>query len=95
MMIVEKAPYTAPRLIYVDSKRYSDLIVELQLRLDITSIGRGYYLLTQGKHISDEPNFSFEDSVVYGKAYVIKAGKEKVIEMSEDDFSEVKSILDI
>ena len=95
MMIVEKAPYTAPRLIYVDSRRYSDLTDELNLRLVMHSIGRGYYLLIQSKHVSDEPNFTFEDTEIYGKSYVIKAGKDKMIEMTDQDLLEAKSLLNI
>ncbi|MBE0450717.1 MAG: hypothetical protein IBX70_07715 [Clostridia bacterium] len=98
MHIFDKKPYTKPELIYVDSTKMADLILELDYPLLMhNNLGRGYFLLAQERadFDGDEPNIIYEGRTFYGKIFIIKAGKAKMLEMTMDDLIEIEELIEL
>ncbi len=97
MTIIEKYPYSEFKLIYVDSNKLSDLSDELKTKFTAIHIGRGYVILKQtfSDRDSDEFNFKIkeDDKEIFGRCYIVKAGKEKLLEVTEDTIEEILNYL--
>jgi len=98
MTIIEKLPHSESKLIYVNSKILSNLSEELSMSFTAIPIGRSYVVLKQTftNQDSDEYNFRIkeENIEIIGKCFIVKAGKEKILEITKEDQKDIVKYLE-
>jgi len=83
--IIIKRPYSEPKIIEIVSKNLPDLYTELSLRAVHESIGIGLLLITQSWTQHDEPNLIYDNRGILGTVYVIRATKERIVDVKDVD----------
>lgn len=93
MTIIKKSPFSDLKVLEVKSKTLYDLEKELDISVKSVKVGNGLVMLIQRDIEFDVPNMIFQDITVYGTAYFIKAGQNRLIELSIDDFDYIRELI--
>ena len=93
MTVIIKRPYSDLKVIEVKSKTLYDLEKELDINVKPIKIGNGLILLVQRDIEFDVPNMILQDVTVYGTAYFIKAGQNRISELNIDDFDYIREMI--
>ncbi|MCA0386729.1 MAG: hypothetical protein LCH34_14290 [Firmicutes bacterium] len=94
MKILIKRPYTEIKILDVNSTNLPNLENELGYKFSIFQLSRGYVLLLPiNKSCYDEPNFVVEDIYVNGTAFIIKAGLNRLLDLTEDAITDVNEMI--
>jgi len=93
--IIIKRPQSNPQIIEVISKNLADLYQELNIRANHEPIGIGLVMITQSLNEFDEPNLVYEGKGILGTAYVVRATKNRIVDVKEDDVEYFLECVDV
>lgn len=85
--IIIKRPHSESQIIEVVSKNLPDLYTELNIRAVYEPIGTGLVLVVQTNTQYDEPNVIYEGKGILGTIYVVRATKDKITDIKDDDMN--------
>lgn len=91
--IIIKRPQSKPQLLDVISKNLADLYQEFDLRAIHEPIGTGLVLITQTNAEFDEPNIIYEGKGILGTIYIVRATKDRIIDVKDDDINYLLSVV--
>lgn len=91
--IIEKRPYTEPKIEYIDVRTISDLESKLDMHFYNISIGRGLIILIKITSDYEEPNLIYNSSGISGTVYVVRTTVNKLGSLHDDDFDYFKSVV--